>query len=70
MALIGIGIAPKKHRRSSKQKHLEESEKNEKRKVRSAAVKSATTIISNTLELSPSNPNKKSQKQIVKEVNE
>jgi len=69
-SLTGNNYTPRKHRRSSKQTHLEEAEKQKKRKVQSAAVKTATTRIVNTLELSPSNPNKKSQMQIVREVNQ
>jgi len=61
---------PRKHRRSSTQKHIEESEQNTKRKKQATAIKIATQQIAATMELSPSNPNKKSQRQIVQEINE
>jgi len=64
-------VVPQKKRcRSSQQKHLEESEKNEKRKLQSAAVKSATTQIAASMQMSPTSPNKRSQHSIAKDLND
>jgi len=61
---------PRKHWRSSTQKHTQDSEKNLKRKKESTAVKAATKQIAAVMELSPSNPNKMSQMQIARHINQ
>jgi len=60
---------PKKCRWSPVQKHMDMAEKNKKRKQQAAAVKLATQQIEATKAMSPKNPNKKSQRRIVEELN-
>ena len=65
-----VPVKVKKRRRSSQQKHLEDSKKNKQRKIQSAAVKSATTQIKESMLMSPTNPKKRSQRTIVSELND
>jgi len=67
--LVNDPPPPKRMRRTSRQKHQEESEKIKKRKQVSAATKMATTQVVAAKNMSPSNPNKKSQIDIVAAIN-
>lgn len=58
-----------KRRRTTKQKHQAEAEKRKIEKKESQAIKMATIRINNMKDMSPSNPKKKSQAQVVRQVN-
>ena len=59
----------KSRRRTSKQKHREDAEKRATEKRESKAIKVATTRIAAIQLMSPSNPKKVSQRQVVEETN-
>jgi len=69
LANVNTGSPTKRTRRTSKQKHFEDSEKNKKRRKQATATKIATTQVAAAKLMSPSNPNKKSQIDIVDEIN-
>jgi hypothetical protein len=68
-ATTATGSTEKKSRRSSKAKQKDDAVICKKRKAKARGMKAATTRIHQNMQLSPSNPEKKNQADIVREVN-